>query len=285
MNTGSDTNLVSRETIENDSSANFADFARQLMYDRTDGYSNHKYYSPYASAPRKEKDTLVNLSSPLPDDAFKLYLNTKLETERKDTTTLFLIDSTNRDKSAYPQPTSFTIKAPRVYKNVTSIQISQIKFLCSFFYFRAAKGNTFLPVIERGREAINNFIGFPLTKNITVPEGTYNITDLLAKLQTEMNYTPLFYDFPTGFSGFVSVFTANGDLSVNFNQPGDTYYNAVNNTYIQNPTMDQITAYYWGKRYAGLTQYSVDQVKVAYYYPVLYEVLLDTTDTIAYPYI
>ena len=142
--------------------------------------------------------------------------------------------------------------------------------LSSFFYFRAAKGNTFLPVIERGRETINKFLGFPLTESIELPEGSYNISDLLSKLQIEMNSTPLFYDYPTGFSGFVNAFTTNGDLSVNFNQPGDTYYDALNTKYVTNPTIDQITGYYWGSRYAGLTQYTIDQVKVAYYYPVLY---------------
>ena len=272
--------------IDNDSSANFAKFARQLLYDRSGGYSNNQYYSPYAPDATKEPvNSLVEYESPLPEDAHKKYGKTKFETARKEVTTLFLIDSKNRDKTAFPQPTSFTLKPPRVYKNVVSIQVTQIKLLSSFFYFRAAKGNTFLPIIERGRESINSFLGFPLTESVDIAEGSYNISDLLSNLQTQMNFTPLFYDYPSGFSGFVNAFTTNGDFSVNFNQPGDTYYDALNNKYITNPTMDQITSYYWGSRYASLTQYTISQVKVAYYYPVLYELILDPTDTAVYPYL
>lgn len=281
-----DSDLDSEWSEQINSGANYADFARQLLYDRTDYMGNNSYYASYSTIVNPEpENTIIRFENPLPDDALKAYGKTKFETARKDVTSMFLIDSKNRDRQAYPQPTSFTLKPPRVYKNVTSIQVTQIKLLGSFFYFRAAKGNTFLPVIERGREAINNFLGFPLTYSVQLNEGSYSISQLLAALQIQMNYTPLFYDFPTGFAGFVNAFTANGDLSVNFNQPGDTYYDALNQKYITNPTMDQISSYYWGSRYAGLTLYTIDQVKVAYYYPVLYEVFLDTNDKTVYPYL
>lgn len=269
-----------------DGGANYADFARQLAYDKTDNYGRNSYYASYSTSKERVIDAnMIDYNHKLPEDALKGFAKTKFETARKDQTTLFLIDSKNRDRSAFPQPTHFTLYPPRVYKNVTSVQVTQVKLLTSFFYFRAAKGNTFVPIIERGRESINKFIGFPLTKLINLSEGSYGISDLLNNLQIQMNYTPLFYDFPEGFSGFVNAFTTNGDLSVNFNQPGDTYYDALNSKYITNPTMDLITSYYWGSRYAGLTQYSIDQVKVAYYYPVLYEVFLDTKDTEVYPYL
>ena len=281
-----DTDLDSEWIYENNAGANYASFARQLLYDRTSYMGNNSYYASFSTIiNRGPQNSLIVFDNPLPDGALKPYGTTKFETARKDKTTLFLIDSKNRDRSAYPQPTSFTLKPPRVYKNVTSIQVTEIKLLSSFFYFRTAKGNTFLPVIEKGRETINKFLGFPLTYSVQVAEGSYNIGDLLNTLQIQMNYTPLFYDYPSGFAGFVNAFTANGDLSVNFNQPGDTYYDALNKKYVTNPTMDQISSYYWGSRYAGLTQYTVDQVKVAYYYPVLYEVFLDTTDTVVYPYL
>lgn len=281
-----DADLDSEWNEENNAVANYASFARQLLYDRTSFMGNNSYYASFSTITnRGPQNALIEFDIPLPDDALKPYGSTKFATARKDNTTLFLIDSKNRDRTAYPQPTSFTLKPPRVYKNVTSIQITEIKLLSSFFYFRAAKGNTFLPVIERGREGINSFLGFPLTYNVQVAEGTYTIRELLDALQTQMNYTPLFYDYPSGFAGFVNAFTANGDLSVNFNQPGDTYYDALNKKYLINPKMDDITSYYWGSRYAGLTQYTVNQVKVAYYYPVLYEVFLDTEDTTVYPFL
>ena len=274
---------IDSEWSNENNGANFASFARQLQYDRTNFYGNNSYYSPYTSKKQKEPENQLVLFDTLPDEALKQYGKTKFETSRRETTSIFLIDSKNRDRAAFAQPTYFTLKPPRVYKNVIRIQVTQIKLLSSFFYFRAAKGNTFLPVIERGRETINTYLEFPLTKVINIAEGSYNISDLLNTLQIQMNYTPLFYDYPSGFSGFVNAFTANGDLSVNFNQPGDTYFDALNKKYITNPTMDQITSYYWGSRYVGLSQYTINQVKVAYYYPVLYEVLLDTTDTQVYP--
>ena len=281
-----DAGLDSEWSKENNATANYASFARQLLYDRTSYMGNNSYYASYSTITSKgPENSLVEFENTLPDDVVNLYGTTKFETERKEVNTLFLIDSKNRDRSAFPQPTSFTLKPPRVYQNVTSIQVTQIKLLSSFFYFRAAKGNIFLPVIERGREAINTYLGFPLTYSAVISEGSYNINDLLSALQTEMNYTPLFYDYPSGFAGFVNAFTANGDLSVNFNQPGDNYYDKLNQRYISNPTMDQISSYYWGSRYAGLTQYTIDQVKSAYYYPVLYEVFLDTTDTVVYPFL
>ena len=269
-----------------DGGANYAEFARQLVYDKTDNYGRNSYYASYSTSTERVIDnTMIDYNHKLPEDALKGYAKTKFETARKDLTSLFLIDSKNRDRASFPQPTNFTLYPPRVYKNVTSIQVVQIKLLSSFFYFRAAKGNTFLPVIERGRESIGTYIGFPLTKIIHIEEGSYAIADLLNALQIQMNYTPLFYDYPSGFSGFVNAFTTNGDLSVNFNQPGDTYYDSLNKKYVTNPTTDVITSYYWGNRYAGLSQYTIDQVKIAYYYPVLYELILNTTDTVAYPFL
>ena len=279
------TELGSPESLDNMSGPNFADFARSLKYDKSNFKSDYQFYRPFTSTiGSRPANDLISLETPLPADAHALYGKSKFESARKDVTTMFLVDSKNRDKNSYPQPTHFTIKPPRVYKNIVSIQVTQIKLLSSFFYFRAAKSNLVLPVIERGREAINKYLGFPLTEAATIPEGTYNINDLLSQLQLQMNYTPLFYDYPNYFSDFVTAFTTNGDLSVNFNQPGDSYYDSLNDKYVTNPTMDQIVSYYWGNRFPGLTEYSLDQVKIAYYYPVIYELIIDTTNTTAYPF-
>lgn len=248
----SGSSLGSEESLENTAGPNFADFARHLTYEKQEDFS---LYDPQGGDDKKQ-------------DAPKT----------KEITSLFLIDSKNRDKSAFPQPTNFTLKPPRVYKNIVSIQVTQIKLLSSFFYFRTDKGNTVLPLIEIGRIGINKYLDFPLTSAITIREGTYNINELLSELQMQMNRTPLFYDFPNGFTDFTNNFTINGDLSINFNQPGDTYYDRLNAKYIQNPTIAAINSYYWGSRYAGLLQYSINHVKIAYYYPVLYEAILDTAE-------
>ena len=232
-------------------------------------------YNEYVSSP----------TMTLPDSSFAATGKTTFKTTRKDVTTLFLVDSTNRDRQAFLQPTSFTLRPPRAYKTVTSIQITQLKLLCSFFYFQANKGNIVLPVVELNRQSANLYLEKPLTKAVTIREGTYTIGELLAEITLWLNFTPLFYDYPTGFTGFVSAFTTNGDFGVNFNEPGDTFYDSLNKKFVQNPTKDYIVRAFWVTRYAGLTSYTIDQIKIAYYYPVLYQVLQDPTDTVAYPYL
>ena len=289
----SDTSSVaSDESLESASGPNFADFARQLTYQKSPELVYNNYFFPV------EKNTQ---NTSVKDQTY-LFPSTFLETQdapkstevgkifapkTTDLTTLFLIDSLNRDRSAFPQPTSFTLKLPRVYRNVKSISMTQIKLLCSFYYFSdsVAKSNIYLPIREKGRESIATYNGSPLTKVVTIRQGTYGIGDLLNEVQTALNYTPLFYDFPRGFADFIEIFTVNGDYSINFNQPGDTYYDSLNSKVIQNPTLASIVSYYWGSRYAGLTYYTTDQSKVAYYYPVIYELLLDQKDTIAKPFL
>jgi len=263
----SETSSVSSD--ESGSGPDFVEFAHTLSL-------KHSMFSPYSDTNEGFAD--INLPSTI--------LGKKEERPKTaDLTTLFIIDSVNRDKSAFPQPTTFSLKLPRVYQNVKSIQLTEVKFLCSFYYFSVAKNNIYLPIIERGRDSITTLNNLPISKLITIRQGTYSITELLNEIQTQLNYTPLFYDFSNGFTDFINLFSVSGDYSINFNQPGDTYYDSLNSKYITNPTMATIISYYWGSRYAGLTNYSLNQLKVAYYYPVLYEVLLDPTDTIARPFL
>ena len=263
----------SEDTIESRSRSNsgpdFAEFAHNLSL-------KPMMVSPYSEL--KEGFADLNLPGPI--------ITKKEELPKTaDLTTVFILDSVNRDKASFPQPTSFSLKLPRVYQNVKSIQLTEVKFLCSFYYFSAAKNNIYMPIIERGRESITTSNKVPISKLITIRQGTYSINDLLNEIQTHLNYTPLFYDFTNGFIDFINLFSASGDYSINFNQPGDTYFDSLNSKYIANPTMDLIISYYWGSRYAGLTSYSLNQLKVAYYYPVLYEVILDLKDTIARPFL
>jgi len=195
-------------------------------------------------------------------------------------TSIIMLDSKDRDKSVYPQPTQVVLRLPRVYKNVTNFQLIQIKLLSSFFYFRADKGNLTITIQENGRifqgsYGVTNTSGPLYAVTTSIVEGTYSIQTLVAELQRALNYTPLFYDYANGFTDFAPLFAAAGDYSLNFNQPGDTYYDAVNNIYINTPTMSQIVSHYFQTLFGELTSYSIDQIKVAYYYPVVKEVLLD----------
>ena len=279
FDSSSETSSVgSDESQEQTAGPNFADFARQLTY-ATSNSDDISYYYPFEKGDMIEKKVEGSY-------VFPSTITTKVDPPKStDVTTLYLIDSLNRDKKAFPQPTSLTLRLPRVYRNVKSIQLTQVKMLCSFYYFSPAKSNIYLPVRERGRESITTFNGGSLTKKITIRQGTFGINDLLKEIQTGMNTTPVFYDFPNGFTDFINIFTVNGDFSINFNQPGDSYYDRLNSKYIDNPTMATILSYYWGSRYAGLLAYSMDQLKVAYYYPVFYEVFLDSEDTTAKPFL
>ena len=199
-------------------------------------------------------------------------------------TNVIMLASNNRDKGVYPQPTSLTLRLPKTYSRVTNFQIVQIKLLSSFFYFRNDKHNTDISILESGR-TVANAAGIIIPDIVTnyIREGTYDINSLLTELTTQLNYTPIFYDYPAGFEEFAPRFAATGDYSLNFNYPGDTFYDTNLNQYVPNPTMAYIIGKYFQTQYAGLSSYSTDQLKMAYYYPVLKEYLLDATYLADFP--
>jgi hypothetical protein len=199
---------------------------------------------------------------------------------------IIVLQSLDRDKAVYPQPINCQLMLPRTYVNVTRFEIADISFIASFFYFRADKFNTTILYQESGRATFAPVLTNPAVLSptfnltLTIREGTYNIDTLLNELTLQFNTPPLFYDFINGFTDFYGLFINDGDHSVNFNYPGDFYYDAVAKVYITNPTTDQIVSYYFQQRYATPTvnnSYTPLQVKVAYYYPVVKELLLDVT--------
>jgi hypothetical protein len=194
-------------------------------------------------------------------------------------TSIIMVDSRDRDKQVYPQPTGLTLRLPRVYKNVTNFQIVQMKLLSAFYYFRTTKANTDISILELGRQNQLNGYGdlvAAVIKNY-IRQGTYDINGLLTELMTQLNNVPIFYDYINGFQDFAVKFAVTGDFALNFNYPGDYYYDSLLNTFIPNPTMDLIVSKYFVNRYASLSSYTAAQIKVAYYYPVLKEILLDDT--------
>jgi len=205
----------------------------------------------------------------------------KVTAAKTTVTGIIMLDSRDRDIKVYPQPTAVTLRLPRVYRNVTAFQIIQIKLLSSFLYFRADKNNLSVSIQEQGR-LIQNLYGMINTnqqqqsviKSMIRP-GTYDINTLITELTYQLNRTPVFYDYKNGFTDFAPLFATAGDYSLCFNQPGDNYYDAVTQSFIKAPTMTQIVQKYFQTLYAGLTSYTILQIKVAYYYPVLKEILLD----------
>lgn len=200
----------------------------------------------------------------------------KLETATQSVTSIILIDSTNRDRVAYPQPTNLTLRLPRTYKNVTGFQIVQMKLLSAFYYFNAAKFNIDISILELGRtdESFTGQTVDTIVKSI-IRQGTYDINSLLTEIMVELNVTPIFYDFINGFNDFAKKFVVTGDFGLNFNFPGDTYYDSLLQQFIPNPTSELIISKYFVNRFANLSTYTTDQVKIAYFYPVLKEILLD----------
>lgn len=200
-----------------------------------------------------------------------------LESSANAIANVIMIDSRNRDRTAYPQPTNLTLKLPRTYTQITSFSIVQIKMLSSFFYFRKNKNNTSIPIQEFGRTTVVNGITVDQIITKDIRQGTYDINGLITELNIQLNTTPLFYDYPGGFNDFAKKFAVTGDTSLNFNFPGDYYYDSVLNTYISNPSTALIISKYFDQQYANLAKYTIDNIKIAYYYPVLKEIVLDTT--------
>lgn len=230
-----------------------------------------------------------------------------LQTSVKETETVIMLQSRDRDRSIFPNPTSCHLNLPRRLMNITALRIAQINLTSAFFYFSPIKQNVDIVIYETDRItypfAANSPVdstgsllpttdskGAPLSLRLTntLRPGSYNIEQLLAELETQLNSTPLFYDFPEGFTSFLRAFSVSGDYSINFNYPGDTYYNALTSTFVSNPTRDYIVKFYFNSQYANLTSYQDTQVRIAYYYPVLKELLLDvnykiSTLTLSYP--
>jgi len=203
-------------------------------------------------------------------------------------TSIINMDSTNRDKQVYPQPTNVQLRLPRTYKNIINFQVVQVKLLSAFYYFRKPKQNITITINEEGRflypngsvvtgSDVTNPAVEKLLNSITntIREGSYDINSLINELTIQLNTAPIFYDFVGGFNQFVLLFASTGDLSLGFNLPGDYYYDSVINNYIANPSIDTIVTKYFAQRYAGKTGYTINEIKVAYYYPVLKEILLD----------
>jgi len=211
-----------------------------------------------------------------------------VQTTTQQSDNVIVLQSLDRDKVLYPQPTNCQLMLPRTYVNVTRFEIVDISFIASFFYFRPDKYNTTFQIRETDRvlysyDLTPTIVAPTLDLTTTIREGTYTIDTLLQEITTQLNTPPLFYDFINGYTDFYVNFLREGDYSLNFNYPGDYYYDSLRKTYIANPTMKQIVSYYFQQAYAIPTSLSTNntytdaQTKVAYYYPVVKELLLDSS--------
>jgi len=186
-------------------------------------------------------------------------------------TTLFMINSRDRDTNIYTQPTFFTLRLPRLFRNVTTLNISQMNLLNSFFNFSLASGNSYMDVYEEGRAIVGSSTN---SVRITIRDGTYSATDLVTELNSALNSTPLFASITLG--DFIATFQGNGDFTPLFNTPGTVVYNSLSQSYDTNVSINDIVArYFQVSQTVGNLTYSYNQSLVAYYYPVMKEMMLD----------
>ena len=199
----------------------------------------------------------------------------KFETNKN--TTLIMINSRDRDTTIYTQPTDFYIRLPRTYKSITNIAITQLKLLSSFYYFSPTKNNISLSILELGRARTENNVDVSNVIISSIRQGTYDAISLVNELNIQLNKTPLFADISGGKGAFLARFQIGGDYTELFNQPGDNTYNSLTGTYSSGLTKADIIARYFYSASTSLTNqfYSGDEATVAYYYPILKEMMLD----------
>jgi hypothetical protein len=214
-------------------------------------------------------------SLPLPPVVDK---ETKFETTENRVTSLFMVNSRDRDLRVYPQPTNFTLRLPRPFKNISAINLAQINLLNTFFNFTSAQGNTNMYVQELGRVTAT---GASNAINVTIPNGTYTTDTLVPALSNAMNSTPLFAQYT--LSDFISYFQSSGDYTVLFNTPGPTVYNSLTQIYEKNQTVQNIVArYFQTSQTAGQLSFTYNECVVAYYYPIIKEMTIATPSSFAF---
>jgi hypothetical protein len=210
------------------------------------------------------------------------YGSTKFTTASRSQTTQLILQSQDRDRSAFPNPTDFSIHFPRTYKNVTGIDLANMNFLNTLLFFRNSRNNTYFDLIETGRPK-PNLTQFPASTTTDenyilraqIREGSYNITSLKDELLKTLNVAPPFFYYHNGFADFAPLFAASGSYALNFNAPGDYLYDSLNKEYITLKSIDDIVLRYFNTINGNKTRYTNNDILVAYYYPVIKEAFLD----------
>jgi hypothetical protein len=95
--------------------------------------------------------------------------------EERSEVNVVMVSSLDRDQQVYPLPTQLRLNLPRIYRNVTRIDIIQVKFFCGLYAIAAARRNTTL-----------KFKVGATTYTITVPDGTYSLTALMNEVASRM---------------------------------------------------------------------------------------------------
>jgi len=228
------------------------------------------------------------------------------------TSTLFSFNSNNRDSNAYPSPLFFTIKTPRIYKNVTQLQFTQINFPVflnaipdasdlfteiatyvsdrtqfTFSNCYSCIGNTGSgrglatslnggSFSEAGRTNPVNPAN-PLVHTFTLKGGIYEGGSMANEMDKQLNTTPPFNLI--SYAEHRSLFLANGTANHLFNDPGKWYYSPLSGTYVRNAVKSLVISDYLpNTRLAGI-QPTERELFVAYFFPVLRSALHSANDS------
>lgn len=147
--------------------------------------------------------------------------NSVLEFEEKRDSHIVMIDSLDRDQFIYPLPTQFRIRLPRIYRNVSRIDILQVKMLSALYAFSAARGNTTMSLTDASANSHKTY-------SATIPDGTYSIQQLVDTLTCSLRIASdtsghrfpyqVMYNCTTGR---ISIDSSGNPFSLNFS--GSTY--------------------------------------------------------------
>jgi hypothetical protein len=92
---------------------------------------------------------------------------------------VLMVDSSDRDYSKYPSPSSYRIDLPTPYRHVSSVRLLTCEIPCTFFVFSAASGNVTL----RARLAAPG----SATRIVTLPDGNYGSSTIADALVAAFN--------------------------------------------------------------------------------------------------
>lgn len=107
---------------------------------------------------------------------------TTLQFTQYNTPKIVTVESQHRDQQIYPNPLSMRLMLPKVYKNISRIDIVQVKFLCGLYALTAVKRNTTLTLFDSSYNRIT----------VTIPDGTYSTSSLGATLTAALSSAGFF---------------------------------------------------------------------------------------------
>jgi hypothetical protein len=226
-------------------------------------------------------------------------------------TTLFSINSSNRDMNVYPQSTYFKLKTSRPFKNVTQIQFVQMLFpnflnatpdasalFTSIASYVSSNSGQFTfsncysclgNVGNRGFTTSLNGGSFseagrtnpvatanPLVHTFTLKGGSYDAGTTSNEMDKQLNATPPFNLI--SYTDHRQLFLRHGNANHLFNDPGKWYYSPTTGTYLRNASKSLMLRDYLPNTTLQSIEPTEKELFVAYFYPVLRAALYSAYD-------